>query len=430
MKIEDVKKPLKDLVQFVSSMDLDVNEGTFDSRFPLPFRVAFIISLGIWAYASSLHLLHLSGVDPVPILHPRRRRGLSPQGLYRPIYDIAIAVTAFTALCLAVFWGFTGGDEVAIIEWEVLPLSCFAFLAAVLFSPFNVLHQHWRYQFLSSLGRVLTGGIGRDTKFADVMLADILTSYAKVLGDLWVTGCMFLTGVSTTSKPDRACGGKYVIPLVLSIPYFIRLRQCITEYRRARDSGIWHILNAVKYSTAFPVIILSAMQRSYISPLEEMNPEKVWFGEVQIWRLWILAVLINSIYSFWWDVVKDWDLTILTVDPAAPGERLWGLRSRLHFPSKMTYYVAVVLDLCLRMTWSLKLSTHLHHLNDLEGGIFMLETVEVIRRWMWIVFRVETEWVRKGGTHSGYLPLEAIKGDLEDGEMEMGEMSGPGKYVA
>jgi hypothetical protein len=30
--------------------------------------------------------------------------------------------------------------------------------------------------------------------------------------------------------------------------------------------------------------------------------------------------------------------------------------------------------------------------NELEGGIFFMETLEVIRRWIWIFFRFEAEW--------------------------------------
>lgn len=47
------------------------------------------------------------------------------------------------------------------------------------------------------------------------------------------------------------------------------------------------------------------------------------------------------------------------------------------------------------MTWSFKLSPHLHHFNELEGGIFLMETLEVIRRWIWIAFRFEAEWSKR-----------------------------------
>jgi hypothetical protein len=51
------------------------------------------------------------------------------------------------------------------------------------------------------------------------------------------------------------------------------------------------------------------------------------------------------------------------------------------------------------MTWSIKLSPHLHHVNEIEGGIFVMETLEVIRRWIWIAFRFEAEWSKL--THMG-----------------------------
>lgn len=68
----------------------------------------------------------------------------------------------------------------------------------------------------------------------------------------------------------------------------------------------------------------------------------------------------------------------------------------------------IFMDLMLRCTWSFKLSPHLDHFNDLEGGIFLMEVLEVFRRWVWIFFRVETEWVRN---HSGPAPDDILLGD-------------------
>jgi len=152
--------------------------------------------------------------------------------------------------------------------------------------------------------------------------------------------------------------------------------------------GGQHLANALKYSTAFPVIVLSALQRS---------PEPSTFGvsEATLFRLWMAAVLVNSAYSFYWDVARDWDLSLFS----SPQERNnpeypWGLRRHRWFHAKEFYYGAVVMDALLRCTWSLKLSPHLDHFNDLEGGIFTMEVLEVFRRWVWIFFRVECEWVR------------------------------------
>lgn len=110
-----------------------------------------------------------------------------------------------------------------------------------------------------------------------------------------------------------------------------------------------------------------------------------------------IAVTINSLYSFYWDIAKDWDLTLLSSARKSP-EYPYGLRRSRLFDTPEFYYVVIVVDLLLRCTWSLKLSVHLEHFNDIEGGIFLLEIMEVFRRWIWVFFRVETEWVRTRGT--------------------------------
>src|SRR5256885_707426 len=100
-------------------------------------------------------------------------------------------------------------------------------------------------------------------------------------------------------------------------------------------------------------------------------------------------------YSFYWDVVMDWKLDFFS--PAYPGTFIPGLqlRSHLHFNESFIYYVAIIIDFLLRFTWSLKLSSHLHIINQLEGGIFLMEVLEVMRRWLWIFFRMESAYVEK-----------------------------------
>jgi EXS family len=133
------------------------------------------------------------------------------------------------------------------------------------------------------------GGLAeaQDGKFGDILLADVLTSYSKVLGDLFVCICMFFSrGASSTGNPNRGCGGAYMVPLIISVPSLIRLRQCLIEFHRVRKQsqtsdgwGGQHLANALKYSSAFPVIILSALQRGY-------DPAKILMSETGLFRLW------------------------------------------------------------------------------------------------------------------------------------------------
>ena len=209
---------------------------------------------------------------------------------------------------------------------------------------------------------------------------------------------------SATKRPDRGCGGQYLVPIIIAIPSLIRFRQCMIEYLRVRSSnyknggigaGGWggqHLANALKYFSAFPVIIFSALQRNL-----SINHENIGLTETSLYRAWLIAVFVNSFYSFYWDVAKDWDLTLFSSSRSSPSHP-FGLRQRLYFPTKEIYYFAIITDLLLRCTWSLKLSPHLDHFADFESGIFLMEFLEVGRRWMWIFFRVETEWVRNTST--------------------------------
>lgn len=83
----------------------------------------------------------------------------------------------------------------------------------------------------------------------------------------------------------------------------------------------------------------------------------------------------------------------------------YGLRARLLYPLPV-YPLALFINLVLRLTWSIKLSSHLHARALGEGSlvIFWVEVAELVRRWIWVFIRVEWEIVRRaqdGAKHSG-----------------------------
>jgi hypothetical protein len=264
------------------------------------------------------------------------------------------------------------------------------------------------------LKRISIGGLAetQDGKFGDILLADALTSYSKVLADLVVTFCMFFTpGASSTHKPDRRCGSDWVIPLIIATPSIIRFRQCLIEYVRVRRAGLkmenksgQHLANALKYATALPVIYLAAKLRNY-NPLEmygysEMSLSRLLYVVCSEWvglkgneslanDLRYLCTLINSTYSFYWDVTKDWDLTLLT-SARRNAYYPYGLRRHRYFSDRQ-YYLAILVDLVLRFSWLSRFIPGLVWLCETEVGIWLLMFLEVARRWMWIFFRVETE---------------------------------------
>jgi hypothetical protein len=250
--------------------------------------------------------------------------------------------------------------------------------------------------------------------------------------------------------------------LFTSLPYLARLRQCLIDHYLPSNDNRRNLYNAMKYATSFPVIFLSAAQRivdSELTKTKDENAAKALRNEHPLFRLWLvqemhlylcllmlfprlLAVAVNSLYSFWWDVTNDWGLDLLRT-PSLMRGRQWisqrtltlqnsatisngetcrtqnkpyppGLRPTLLYPLSV-YPLVIFLNLILRMTWSIKLSSHLHSRSDGGELIFWLEVAELVRRWMWVFVRVEWEVVRKMRKISEEEEYELIDSDQHDG---------------
>jgi len=175
---------------------------------------------------------------------------------------------------------------------------------------------------------------------------------------------------------------------------------------------------------------------------------------------------VNSLYSFWWDVTYDWGFDLLlprasaNPDPGMPPRPLllprlhsrlplleqhdaearkdeagdeatplastperrahpYGLRARLLLPLPV-YPFVILVDLVLRLTWSAKLSSHLHSYGDGDLLIFWIELAEILRRWLWVFVRVEWEVVKEARASRArpLSPRSARRSDEED-EFEM-----------
>lgn len=74
--------------------------------------------------------------------------------------------------------------------------------------------------------------------------------------------------------------------------------------------------------------------------------------------------------------------------------RVPGLRTTLYFP-ELVYPVAIILNLLLRLAWSMRLSSLVQSHASVSN--FCLKLAELVRRWMWVFIRVEWEMIKKGG---------------------------------
>ncbi|KAJ6013337.1 hypothetical protein N7540_007928 [Penicillium herquei] len=369
----------------------------FGIVFPFPIRIAALLVAGFWGWAFNLHYLAKANIDvPSLVRYPVPTPSERPHHI--AAYRLATIFTIPLSIWLIVFWIATHHSRELVERLDFIPLSVFVILLVILIWPLNRAARRGRIRFLLTFKRVLIGGLAeaKDGKFADILLADALTSYARVLGDIYISFCMFFTDdISATSKPNRACGQDYIVPIIVAVPFTIRLRQCLTEYLRSRrassraesNKGNQHLANALKYATAFPVIWLNAKLRNY-NPLEFHG-----FSEMTIMHLLFIFSCINSGYSFWWDVVKDWDLTLFSPERLSM-EHPYGLRRDRQFSSDRLYHYVIAADFALRFSWLWRVLPGLSWLPETESGLFLLMALEIARRWMWVFFRVEAEHFR------------------------------------
>jgi len=368
----------------------------------------------------------------------------SPVSLYGPVYKLAFQVMLITGAAWLLYSNATAGSLGLVDVFKYIPAVTGLFMFMLLVSPFDAFARHERDAFLQAIYRCLVAAGDQPVHFSDVVLADVFTSYAKVIGDVWLSLCMLLPTGSLLVQPRYAGWPRWILPTLMSLPYAVRFRQCIIEYRFSGTRIRRPMYNAIKYATAFPVIYLSAAQRLVASDVPVTGS---WYNAHPLFRLWLLAAAINSLYSFWWDVTHDWGFDLLSLGTQhklvakstlrSPPKRLllarkhslsnediedlpaeepakaaisqetprypFGLRPTLLFPLPV-YPFAILVDLVLRLTWSAKLSSHLHSKTEGDLLIFWIEMAELVRRWMWLFLRVEWEVVKDRGSSRSRRP--------------------------
>ncbi|ESK96547.1 protein-er retention protein [Moniliophthora roreri MCA 2997] len=458
------------------------NQIPYSVFFPLPYRVLFLVGLGVVGWATNLHGLDMLDVDAHAVLElrsndyfslprasPRQRHDSfrtfqTDSSLhYKNVYRIAAGYCLWVSATWLIYAYCTQGDPSLADSYGYLPGIATLFTIFILLCPFHIFYRHERDKFLHGLRRCLFITMNSPVYFADVVFADIFTSFAKVLGDVLLSLRMLLPGNSMLTAPVDHGLTRWVAPTIMSLPYLVRFRQCIVEWSSQDNESNRPLFNAIKYATAFPVIYLSAAQRIVESDiLKDKGSEaagEAWHGEHPLFRLWLLSAAVNSLYSYWWDVTNDWGLDLLRpknetsaervlprrlvlphlhsgtsllrtdqVDNHIPGngfshttyqrERYpYGLRQTLLYPLPV-YPLMIFLNFVLRMTWSIKLSVHLHSKSDESIALFMVEVAEIFRRWMWVFLRVEWEATKKMTEGSGRPKYEGnTTGDEPDYEL-------------
>eukprot|EP00450_Noctiluca_scintillans_P024071 CAMPEP_0194533566 /NCGR_PEP_ID=MMETSP0253-20130528/71470_1 /TAXON_ID=2966 /ORGANISM="Noctiluca scintillans" /LENGTH=390 /DNA_ID=CAMNT_0039379129 /DNA_START=16 /DNA_END=1185 /DNA_ORIENTATION=+ len=242
----------------------------------------------------------------------------------------------------------------------------------------------------------------RETPFIEVVVADGLTSAARVFFDLAFCTCVLNRSVQATQMVNLVQGeGRESLDDVLdqcsrsiwpflfwALPSVIRARQCIITARCTTDG--WtrkvQLANLLKYMSAWPVVACSFLHaRSLADTSSILSPE-------DIEALWAFTAVVNSLFSAFWDLVFDWGL--LQASPARrhvveKSQCTLGLRPVLLYrPYIFAYHLLMVVNMFGRTLWSLRWSPLCGQLGSMVCSS-VGQICEIIRRCLWNLLRVE-----------------------------------------
>lgn len=332
---------------------------------------------GVWAWGLAYMTLRKSQINTTVLLYPKSvmRHVSSDDEIDQAAYSIASLWTFILIASILAFWALTPSDDPSPppTRYPLLPISCLLVMLAVLFWPTNSMFKLDRAIFTQSLTNILSGRLTPNRKFFDIVISDMASSYAKVLGDLWIVGYNYAYG--TKSFSGEGSYGKdgplsnALFALVVCFTFAIRFKQCICEYRETGQKQ--NLFNALKYFTSFPMLALSVLIASD-SSIQKSAKRSGTYNK--IYSLWIVASLINSLYSFYWDVTNDWDLQLLVFRKE---NKQMLLRPVIMF-YPLIYCAVIPLNFVLRMTWSFRMIGPLRWLYMNETGTFIIEALEVL----------------------------------------------------
>ncbi|KAK5844029.1 uncharacterized protein LOC108480439 isoform X2 [Gossypium arboreum] len=353
--------------QSVMRMSADLRDLFLYEAF-LYYNPLLLVTTMVWLWGINLWVFSGSNINYAKIFD------LDQNHLtHREIWKCATWMTIVVPTSMTAYLYLYSNGEVSLAASQ--PVLLYFAVVMLLIFPFDIFYFSSRYYLLRALWRIVLPF--QAITFPDFFLADILTSMAKVFSDIERSVCrMVHRQVATIAwfEADSVCGSHSVaIPLVLVLPYLFRFFQCLRQYRDIGERSA--LLNALKYSTAVPVIFLSALKYHVL-------PES-WTNFYR--PLWLLSSVLNSLYSFYWDVARDWDFSFARMFKFNKSH----LYSHLLHGRTWVYFWVIGSNLILRCTWTYKLSAHLRN-NYLT--VFTIAALEIFRRFQWIFFRVENEW--------------------------------------
>ncbi|KAF7086796.1 hypothetical protein CFC21_090058 [Triticum aestivum] len=277
---------------------------------------------------------------------------------------------------------------------NAVPGALIVLLAGVLFCPFNVFYRSTRYCFMRIMRNIIFSPFYK-VLMADFFMADQLTSQVPLLRHMEFAACYFMAG-SFRASPYETCTNsqhyKHMAYVISFLPYYWGAMQCLRSYLEEHD--VDQLAHAGKYMSA---MVAAAVRFKY-----KATPTPFWMCMV------LITSTGTTVYQLYWDFVKDWGFF------TPKSKNLW-LRDDLILKNKFTYYVSMMLNLVLRLSWTKSVMKIPINKNETRLLDFFRASLEIIRRGQWNFYRLENEHLNNVGKFGAVKTVPLPFQELETG---------------
>ncbi|KAK9459329.1 EXS family-domain-containing protein [Lipomyces oligophaga] len=261
-------------------------------------------------------------------------------------------------LCMSDFWP----DKLPAYWWTLIYI-CVS--VVIVFMPFPIFNWRAREWLVIALWRLFFSGL-YPVEFRDFFLGDIFCSLTYSVSNIDLFFCLFAHNWTETA----VCGSSRsrLMGFLSALPPIWRFLQCLRRYADTRN---WfpHLANAGKYTFTIATAVVLSVWR-----IDRLDTNR---------NVYIFFVLVNTVYSGFWDLFMDWSLF-----QANSQHKL--LRDELGFRDPRWYYAAMIIDPVLRFNWVFYVIFPVQ-IQQSAVTSFLIALVEVLRRFVWIFFRMENE---------------------------------------
>ncbi|KAL5090946.1 hypothetical protein Trisim1_012446 [Trichoderma cf. simile WF8] len=254
------------------------------------------------------------------------------------------------------------GDDTMYLYYPVLLVGL---TVVVILFPAPVLAHKSRRWLAYSHWRLLLSGF-YPVEFRDFFLGDMYCSLTYSMANIELFFCLYANHWDNPGQCNST--SSRLLGFLTTLPAIWRFLQCIRRYKDTRNI-FPHLVNCGKYTATILSYLCLSLYRIHQSHSNL--------------ALFVTFSTINGVYTSIWDLFMDFSLL-------QPQSRHTALRDILALKHRWIYYVIMTVDPILRFSW-IFYAIFAHDSQHSTVISFMVSFMEVFRRGIWSLLRVENE---------------------------------------